>query len=90
MQRDWRVGDYAANTCRRCRKMVRTRFELRTVQLARTRLCVRDVLVDVCTECDHMVSIPPQSLPQLREERDSDYAVLAPLFTPIVESVTDD
>jgi CubicO group peptidase (beta-lactamase class C family) len=30
------------------------------------------------------------SLPQLREERDSDYAVLAPLFTPIVESVTDD
>jgi hypothetical protein len=67
MQRAWRVGDFAANTCRRCRKTVRTRFELRTVQLARTRLCVRDVLVDVCTECDHMVSIPPQSLPQLRE-----------------------
>jgi hypothetical protein len=67
MERNWRVGDFAANTCRRCRKMVRTRFELRTVQLARSRLCVRDVLVDVCTECDHMVSIPPQSLPQLRE-----------------------
>jgi hypothetical protein len=47
--------------------MVRTRFELRTVQLAHSRLAVRDVLVDVCTECDHMVSIPPQSLPQLRE-----------------------
>jgi CubicO group peptidase (beta-lactamase class C family) len=30
------------------------------------------------------------SLPQLRTERNSDYAVLAPLLTPIVESVTDD
>lgn len=67
MRRAWRVGDYASNTCRRCRKMVRTRFELRTVQLAHSQLAVRDVLVDVCTECDHMVSIPPQSLPQLRE-----------------------
>jgi len=30
------------------------------------------------------------SLPQLRTERNSDYAVLDPLLTPIVESVTDD
>jgi CubicO group peptidase (beta-lactamase class C family) len=30
------------------------------------------------------------SLPQLREERNGDYGVLAPLFTPIVESVTGD
>jgi CubicO group peptidase (beta-lactamase class C family) len=31
-----------------------------------------------------------RSLPQLRMERNSDYAVLVPLLTPIVESVTDD
>jgi hypothetical protein len=67
MKYTWSVGDFASNTCRRCRKMVRTRFEYRTVQLARSRLAVPDVLVDVCTECDHMVSIPPQSVPQLRE-----------------------
>jgi CubicO group peptidase (beta-lactamase class C family) len=30
------------------------------------------------------------SLPQLRTERNSDYRVLEPLLTPIVESVTDD
>jgi CubicO group peptidase (beta-lactamase class C family) len=30
------------------------------------------------------------SLPQLRTERNGDYAVLEPLLTPIVESVTDD
>jgi hypothetical protein len=67
MKHAWNAGDYASNQCRRCRKAVRTRFEYRTVRLARSRLCVPDVLVDVCTECDHMVSIPPQSVPQLRE-----------------------
>jgi hypothetical protein len=67
MKLAWKVGDHGANTCPRCRRIVRTRFELRTVQLARSRLRVPDVLVDVCTECDHMISIPPQSVPQLRE-----------------------
>ena len=28
---------------------------------------VPDVLVDVCTECDHMISVPQQSVEQLRE-----------------------
>jgi RNase P subunit RPR2 len=65
--KEWTVGDYATNNCPRCRKIVRTRFELRTVQLWRTRLHVPDVLVDVCTECGHMVSFPQQSVEQLRE-----------------------
>lgn len=67
MEAPWRVGDVAFATCPRCRKRVGTRFEYRTVQLTRSRLRVRDVLVDVCAECDHMVSIPPQSVAQLRE-----------------------
>jgi hypothetical protein len=63
----WSVGEFATNTCPRCRKIVRSRFEYRTVQLFRTRLRVANVLVDVCTECDHMISVPPQSVEQLRE-----------------------
>ena len=63
----WSAGEFATNTCPRCRKIVRSRFEYRTVQLFRTRLRVPNVLVDVCTECDHMISIPPQSVEQLRE-----------------------
>ncbi|HET7584088.1 MAG TPA: hypothetical protein VFK13_04230 [Gemmatimonadaceae bacterium] len=35
--------------------------------MRRTRLRVPDVLVDICTQCGHMISIPPQSVPQLRE-----------------------
>ncbi|HXY29631.1 MAG TPA: hypothetical protein VEI06_02890 [Gemmatimonadaceae bacterium] len=67
MKTVWKIGDHAAGRCPRCRKMVRSRFELRTVQLARTRLAIRDLLVAVCTECDHTIAIPPQSVPQLRE-----------------------
>lgn len=67
MKLAWNPGDYASNDCQHCMKLVRTRFELRTVRMARSRLCVPNVLVDVCTECGHMVSIPPQSVPQLRE-----------------------
>jgi uncharacterized protein YbbK (DUF523 family) len=67
MKTIWRAGDHAVNTCPRCHKLVRSRFELRTVQLKGTRLTVPDVLVDVCPECDHMISIPRQSVPQLRE-----------------------
>jgi hypothetical protein len=64
---DWKAGDAGSAECRRCRKLVRTRYELRTVRMTRTRLHVPDVLVDVCTECDHTISIPRQSLAQLRE-----------------------
>jgi hypothetical protein len=62
-----KAGDYVVNTCRRCNKTVRARLALRSVQLAHTRLTVPDVLVDVCPDCDHMISIVPESQAQLRE-----------------------
>ena len=61
------VGDLISNTCRRCNKIVNSRLVRRSVELARTRLVVRDVLVDECPDCGHMISIAPQSYDQLRE-----------------------
>ena len=61
------VGDFVTNMCRRCNRIVRSRLTVRDVELARTRLVVRDVLVDVCPECGHMISIAPESVAQLRE-----------------------
>jgi len=61
------VGDYVTDTCPRCRKLVRAHLEIRSVELARTRLVVPDVLVDVCPSCGHMISISPESVAQLRE-----------------------
>ena len=63
----FQAGDLSSSSCRACRKIVRTRYEVRTLQLPGTRLRVPNVLVDVCTECDGMVSIPRQSIAQLRE-----------------------
>jgi hypothetical protein len=62
-----KVGDFMTNTCHRCHRVVRSRLALRSVELARTRLVVRDVLVDVCPDCGHMISIAPESVDQLRE-----------------------
>ena len=62
-----KVGDYVTDTCPRCHKIVRARLALRSVGLTRTRLVVPDVLVDVCPECGHMISIAPDSVAQLRE-----------------------
>ncbi len=62
-----KLGDLVTNTCPRCHKVVRSQLQLRNVQQARSRLVVRDVLVDVCPECDHMISIAPESVAQLRE-----------------------
>lgn len=62
-----RIGQEMANTCPRCNKAVRSRLAIRSVELARTRLVVPDVLVDVCGDCGHMISIDPESVEQLRE-----------------------
>jgi hypothetical protein len=61
------VGDLVTNTCQHCNRIVRSRLTRRSVQLARTRLVVKDVLVDVCPDCGHMISIQPESVEQLRE-----------------------
>lgn len=62
-----KIGDLVTNTCPRCRQVVRSRLALRNVALARTRLVVPDVMVDVCPVCDHMISIAPSAVEQLRE-----------------------
>jgi hypothetical protein len=62
-----KVGALMTNTCQRCNRIVRSQMELRSVRLARTRLVVKDVLVDVCPDCNHMISIQPESVEQLRE-----------------------
>jgi hypothetical protein len=62
-----KIGDLMTNTCLRCNRVVRSRLALRNVKLARTQLVVPDLLVDVCPDCDHMISIAPESVEQLRE-----------------------
>ena len=67
MMTRWMPNDAVNAFCPGCRKLVRARFEYRTVTLNRTRLRVSKVLVDVCPECDATIDIPRESLAQLRE-----------------------
>ena len=62
-----KAGEFVTNTCHHCNRIVRAKLTRRAVQLARTRLVVKDVLVDVCPDCGHMISISPESVEQLRE-----------------------
>jgi hypothetical protein len=62
-----KVGEFITNTCQRCNRIVRSQLALRSVRLARTRLIVRDVPVDVCPMCGHMINVAPAGVEQLRE-----------------------
>lgn len=62
-----KVGEYVTNTCLRCNRIVRSQMVLRSVGLMRSRLVVPDVMVDVCPDCGHMISIAPDAVEQLRE-----------------------
>jgi hypothetical protein len=61
------IGDFISNTCRHCNRLVRSKVVRKSVKLARTRLVVRDVLVDECPDCGHMISIMSDSVEQIRE-----------------------
>lgn len=67
MMTRWMPSDALTAHCPACRTLVRARFEYRTITLARTRLRVSKVLVDVCPNCDATIAVPRQSLAQLRE-----------------------
>ena len=62
-----KVGEFITNTCQRCNQIVRSQLKLRSVRLARTRLIVRDVPVDVRPMCGHMISVAPAGVEQMRE-----------------------
>lgn len=66
----WNEGDRSRAVCERCRKVVATRFERRTVHLEGPRpVDVPHVLVAACAVCGEVAAIPPQSSPRLREAR---------------------
>jgi len=67
MKAAWNEGDVAATTCTICGKQVHARYENRDIQLNRSRVTYSNILVGVCGECNSMISLPRQSIAQLRE-----------------------
>ncbi|MDQ3081451.1 MAG: hypothetical protein M3R07_04475 [Gemmatimonadota bacterium] len=67
MTAPWHEGDVTATTCTVCGKQVHARYEKRNIQMNRSRVVYSNILVGVCNECNSMISLPRQSIAQLRE-----------------------
>ncbi|WP_275270410.1 hypothetical protein [Limnobacter sp. P1] len=62
-------GDQSRAICNHCRKMVSLTFKRRDVPFSDKKGFAHDILVGVCDQCDHVVSIPAQSTPAISESR---------------------
>ncbi|HZK77809.1 MAG TPA: hypothetical protein VFC35_02795 [Gemmatimonadaceae bacterium] len=67
MQAPWHEGDVAATTCTVCGKQVHARYETRDIRMSRSAITYSNILVGVCSECDSTISLPRQSIAQIRE-----------------------
>ena len=67
MQAPWHEGDVSSTTCSVCGKQVRARYETRDIRMSRSAITYSNILVGVCNECDSTISLPRQSIAQIRE-----------------------
>jgi len=62
-------GDSGKALCEHCQAVVTTRYARRDVPFSDGKGMARDILVGVCTRCDGVVALPPQSTPAIHEAR---------------------
>jgi RNase P subunit RPR2 len=63
----FKLGEKSKGVCNNCKKFVPTTFKLCTVPLSSGKGSVDDILAATCDKCDHVVSIPQQSTPRIKE-----------------------
>ncbi|MFF7064272.1 hypothetical protein [Pseudomonas sp. NPDC008258] len=62
-------GDSGKALCEHCQAVVPTRYTRRDVPFSDGRGVAKDILVGVCTRCEVVVALPPQSTPAIHEAR---------------------
>lgn len=63
----YKVGEKSKAVCQSCKQLRSSTFQERDVPLSSGKGMVPNVLVAVCDHCDHIVSIPQQSVPRIQE-----------------------
>ena len=67
MKAPWQEGDTSATSCTVCGKQVHAHYETRDIRMSRSAVTFSNILVSVCGECDSLISLPRQSMAQIRE-----------------------
>lgn len=63
----YKLGEKSRAICPSCKQLRTTTFQEREVPLSSGKGVVKDLLVAACDTCDHVVSIPQQSVPRVKE-----------------------
>lgn len=63
----FKVGEKSKGVCEKCKSLVPTTFSICSVALSSGRGTVDDVLAATCDHCGHIVSIPQQSAPRIKD-----------------------
>lgn len=63
----FKVGEKSKGICSKCKSLVPTTFSICSVPLSSGRGTVDDILAATCDHCGHIVSIPQQSAPRIKE-----------------------
>jgi hypothetical protein len=64
-------GEKSKGLCQVCKKLVPTTFKESTVALSSGKGNVEGILAAKCDHCDHVVAIPQQSAPRIKETLNS-------------------
>lgn len=60
-------GEKSKGLCKRCKKLVSTTFKVSSVPLSSGKGRVDGILAARCDQCDHVLSIPQQSAPRVKD-----------------------
>lgn len=63
----YKAGEKSKGICPKCKSLVPTTFKISSVPLSNSKGSVDDILCAICDHCDHIVAVPQQSAPRIRE-----------------------
>ena len=64
---DYQEGEKFVSLCAHCEKRVSATLKSETLSLCDGAEEVKNVLVDICSECGNMTAIPAKSLPSIQQ-----------------------
>lgn len=74
IMRVWIEGEKSRAACHECKEVVSTTMRRRDVAVAGTPMTVPNLMAGVCDRCGSVVSITPQSTPDIRRALDGAHA----------------